>query len=41
MAPKTGVLYEPVKNFISFSSLMDESSVKNKSILYEGSSLFY
>ena len=28
--PKTGILHEPVKNFISLSFLMDEFSVKNK-----------
>ena len=29
-ACKTGILHEPVKNFISLSFLMDEFSVKNK-----------
>ena len=33
-APKTGILYKPVKNFISFSSLMDEFSVKSKRKVY-------
>ena len=29
-APKAGIPYEPVKNFISFSSLINEFSVKHE-----------